>query len=69
LRKSQGIVHSGLKNRLLKDYRAGASKRGLDFDLTFEEFIEIMEQDCYYCGASPEVREYELQYMQKTQKP
>lgn len=69
MRKSQGIVHSGLKNRLLKDYRAGASKRGLDFDLTFEEFIEIMEQDCYYCGASPEVREYELQYMQKTQKP
>jgi len=69
LRKKKGVVHSGLKNRLLKDYKAGASKRGLDFELTFEEFVSIMEQDCHYCGASPEVREYELQYMQKTQKP
>jgi hypothetical protein len=69
LRKKNGIVHSGLKNRLLKDYRAGACKRGIDFELTFDEFVSIMEQDCVYCEGKPEVHEYELQYMQKTQKP
>lgn len=69
LKKKNGIIHAGLKNRLLKDYRVGASRRGMEFNLTFEEFVKLVEQNCFYCGAKPELHEYELQYMQKTQKP
>lgn len=69
LKKKEGIIHYGLKNRLYKDYRAGASKRNFEFNLTLEEFVHLMEQNCVYCGAKPELHEYELQYMQKTQEP
>lgn len=69
LKKKNGIVHIGLKNRLLKDYRAGAIKRGKSFELTFDQFVGLMEGNCYYCGKEPEVHKYELQYMQKILKP
>ena len=69
LKKKNGIEHIGLKNRLLKDYKSGAVKRGKQFELTFEQFINIVEQDCYYCGAKPVVHQYEIQYMQTKLKP
>ena len=69
LRKKNGVQHSGLKNRLYKDYKSGACKRGLDFELSFEDFVALMEQNCVYCGAKPELHDYELQYMQKTIAP
>jgi hypothetical protein len=34
-------------------YRARARTRGVSFDLTFEEFLEITKSDCYLCGAPP----------------
>ena len=52
-----------------KDYKVGASKRNLEFNLTLDEFISLMEQNCVYCGAKTELHEYELQYMQKTITP
>lgn len=33
-----------------KDYKANAKKRGFSFDLTIEEFKELIKQPCYYCG-------------------
>lgn len=69
LKKKNGIEHIGLKNRLLKDYKTGAVKRGKDFELDFDQFANLMEQDCYYCGAKPVVHEYEKQYMQKVLAP
>lgn len=36
-----------------KRYIHGANKRNLPFDLTLEEFLEISQKDCYYCGAKP----------------
>ena len=69
LRKHKGITHIGLKNRLFKDYRCGARKRNMSFVLTFDEFVSLLEQDCAYCGQSPILHEYELQYMQKTVAP
>lgn len=69
LKKKGGIEHIGLKNRLLKDYRAGAVKRGKDFELTFDQFVNLMEQPCHYCGADPVVHLYEIQYMQKVLEP
>jgi len=64
LEKKNGVEHYGLKNRLLKDYRQGAVKRGKEFKLTFDQFVNLMEQDCFYCGAKPIIHTYELQYMQ-----
>lgn len=54
---------------MLKDYKAGAVKRGKSFELTFDQFIKLMEGDCYYCGAKPTIHDYEIQYMQKVLDP
>jgi len=37
----------------MHNYKVGAKKRGLEWDLTEEQFEEITQQDCYYCGAKP----------------
>ena len=36
-----------------KHYKRGAKERGLAFELTEEEFSEITQRDCFYCGAKP----------------
>lgn len=43
---------------LYNAYRRGAKRRGITFSLTVEDFIELCKEDCVYCGASPEKREY-----------
>lgn len=40
-------------NRVLGRYKQNAEKRGLEFNLTLEQFKELIHQDCYYCGAAP----------------
>lgn len=39
--------------RLLKKYKHNAARRGIDFDLTDEQAVEIMTKDCIYCGSGP----------------
>jgi len=34
-------------------YKTQAKRRELDFELTKEQFYEITQRDCYYCGAKP----------------
>lgn len=43
-------------NIIYNNYRRSAKDRNLTFNLTKEEFREIIEQDCSYCGAKPRVR-------------
>jgi hypothetical protein len=31
--------------------KAGAVKRGYAFGITFEEFVSLLADDCYYCGS------------------
>lgn len=38
---------------LLRSYRQGARKRGLEFNLTRDEFYNLTQQNCYYCGRPP----------------
>lgn len=40
-------------NQLLARYVFGAAKRKVSFDLTKEEFIELVSSDCHYCGVAP----------------
>jgi hypothetical protein len=38
------------QNRVFYSYQKDAKKRGIDFHLTKDEFIEIIKQKCVYCG-------------------
>jgi hypothetical protein len=40
-------------NKLYKTYKYGANKRGLCFELSREEFKELTQTDCVYCGQHP----------------
>jgi len=48
-------LDSGLANMraIIRQYKANAKKRGIEFKLTEEQFKKITQKDCYYCGAKP----------------
>lgn len=37
--------------------QSGARSRNIDFNLTREEHLEIVQKKCYYCGAIPEIKQ------------
>lgn len=41
---------------MISNYRGGARRRGLEWKLTEEQFKELTQQDCFYCGAKPNNR-------------
>ena len=51
---SKGLVY-GLASmrKLIRRYKSRAKERGLEYDLTEEQFKEITQKNCYYCGAKP----------------
>lgn len=51
LRKETGEAS---KRMYFNNYRKSAGKRGLCFNISYDEFVSITTQDCYYCGAQPE---------------
>lgn len=38
---------------LISAYKISARKRGVKYELTEEQFKEITQKDCYYCGVKP----------------
>ena len=34
-------------------YKDGAKKRNLSFNLTFDQFLILTQQNCFYCGSKP----------------
>ncbi len=38
------------KRRLFRRYRSDAKRRDLEFDFSFEDFVEMVVGSCYYCG-------------------
>jgi hypothetical protein len=42
------------RNSVIGRYVRGAKKRGLAFEFTTEQVLQLMQQDCYYCGRKPE---------------
>lgn len=60
-----GRDQQGIKLRLYKDYKTGAKRRNLEFDLSFNKFLDIVSKPCTYCGQEPIVHDSELRYMQK----
>lgn len=41
------------KRRLFNSYKSGAKVRNIEFNLTFEQVIDIALKDCYFCGQIP----------------
>lgn len=42
------------KNSLYNKYKWDAKDRNLNFSLTFEQFISLVERNCFYCGIEPQ---------------
>lgn len=40
-------------NKALIAYKSGARKRNFEFNLTMEEFVDLVTANCFYCGTSP----------------
>lgn len=51
------------KHQVFNGYKQGAKKRSLEFEITFEEYISISKQKCYYCGKEPN-NYYRQRYIQ-----
>ena len=41
------------QKRILYRYRRGAQSRNIDFCLTNEQFFELLDKPCHYCGVLP----------------
>lgn len=39
--------------RVIRKYKQNGKIRGFDYELTEEQFAEITQKDCHYCGARP----------------
>ena len=39
--------------QIITSYKRHAKRRGLEYNLTEEQFSEITKKDCHYCGAKP----------------
>lgn len=46
---------NGLSNMrsLINDYKKSAKIRKIEYGLTEEQFLELTQEDCFYCGAKP----------------
>lgn len=38
---------------LIGGYKINAKKRNIKYDITEEQFAEITQKDCFYCGVKP----------------
>lgn len=50
-----GKIESGLsrKRTVFAQYKATAKRKKIKFNLSFNDFIQIAKQDCFYCGSKP----------------
>lgn len=50
------ITDNAAYNSLWRNYIQGATDRNIEWNLSPDDFLNIVTRDCYYCGASPTVR-------------
>ena len=43
----------GIRKRYFNEYAKNAKSRNIDFNLTFQEFNQIIVLSCHYCGSEP----------------
>lgn len=54
--------NQSLKNRLFRHQKRGATIRNYSWELSFDQFIKLILQNCTYCGREPQVNKGEEQY-------
>lgn len=47
------VLETGI-NKIMSFYRRKAKKRGIQFNLSREEFKSLIVENCFYCGTAPE---------------
>lgn len=45
--------HGGIKRHIYMSYLKRAKEKNLEFSLSFNELIDLLQQNCTYCGAEP----------------
>ena len=53
LKKNRLISGIAMMRRTIKNYKRSAKEQGYEYTLTEEQFREITQKDCFYCGAKP----------------
>lgn len=48
--------HIAVKNEIYKNYKQSAIRRQYKFDLSKDEFFEMIGKNCHYCGVGPSTR-------------
>ena len=62
-----GQTQMGLRKHIFREYIRNAANREIPMNLTFDEFNSLIIQDCYYCGAKPEVHESLIERSNKSE--
>jgi len=47
------VAYRDIKKRLYQEYRKNAKNRKLQWLIEYPYFLLLINQDCFYCGASP----------------
>lgn len=47
------LAGESARNRVLHDYKFNAKKRQVSWELTDEQFNQLTQADCHYCGRAP----------------
>jgi len=51
-----GKIYVDQYQRFYSSYQKNAIDRNFDFPISFEDFMVLIKQNCYYCGAEPTLR-------------
>lgn len=49
----RGEFGISIRNSIISSYKSNAKKKNLDFELSNDEVIRLIESDCYFCGREP----------------
>ena len=50
---NRGAYGENARSRILARYRRDAAKRGIQFQLSDDDFFDICGKPCFYCGSNP----------------
>lgn len=59
----------GFRHYLYRNSIRNAASRNHSFDLTFEEFDDLIQQNCVYCGAAPQTNEQIIKERGNSREP
>lgn len=54
---------------LIHSMRGGAKRRGISYELSFEEFKEIVSMNCHWCGIEPTLKKPKKERMPTLSAP